>query len=395
MANQTYVLVDPHLIHFKKILKKVIKREKNYMRYEAFFDFLMKNNQLAILRTGKATLFMSPFSRRIFLSKFFNRLEFWIWIRMNKIDTSKVRIYNSIAEINKENEVIFDFAYTWKYKTNSYISDLVNYEGLILVHMTHYFQNTKNIFDVLSKLKKYALISEGEISNTTFFRKKFEKTVIEFNVPFTIDHLIDNDNHNLTNKQYIRRNKCLIIGSITKHNDMDLKEHFNSIYLNQDRSAFRYQAIDIPLFEFDPPTLNHDPKKFSISRVEKSRKEIKDIYPEVCAFFTGVEDIGLPSINTFEGMFYGAAYIGPDDEVHKLLGLKNGQNFFSYKSGDFLDFMRVVQHVIENPKISRSVATCGQIYVKQNFNSQKVYNDLLKKVDIVFFSNYSGSPDIK
>jgi len=385
MADQTYVLVDPHLIHFKKILKKVIKQDKNYLRYEAFFNFLMKRNQLAILRTGEGTLFMGSILRRIFLTKIFNQLEFWIWLRINKIDTSKVKIYNSILEINKEKEVIFDFAYTWKYKNNSYISELVNYEGLILVHMTHYFQNTKSIFDVLSKLKKFALISEGKVSASSFFREKFEKSVIEFNVPFTIDHLLDRDNSILTDTQNIREDKCLIIGSITKYYDIDLIEHFDSIYLNQDRSIFRYRAFDLPLFVFDPPKPTIDKKKFSTSRGKKYRKEIKEIYSEVCAFFTGVEDIGLPSINTFEGMFYGAAYIGPDDEVHQSLGLKDGQNFFSYESGNFLDFMRVVRYTIANPKILQSVANRGQIYVKENFISQKIYNDLLDNVDKKFF----------
>ena len=240
--------------------------------------------------------------------------------------------------------------------------------------MTHYFKNSSLIFDLLPKFKHPVLLSEGNIIENDFFKKNIKEKVVEISIPFVIDHL---DNQILKKSESISRNgKCLIMGSSNLlHYNSQLLDFYNTDFLNPDRTNFRKLATLNDQFTFEPSNKTKTAHDF--------KKTIKELYCETSLFFTGSEIIGLPSINIFEGMYFGALYIGPRDQVHKSLGFVDRSNYLSYNPGDYLNFTEVVDYALANPNLSSRISKQGQKFVFENFNCRIVYGGLVKKIDIL------------
>ena len=367
----TFVIANPHIVHYKKIVKKWIKKEKNYFRYSALFDYLYEGDRLEILRSENFSSFRNPILNKIFSIGIFSNLEFYIWLYINKLSSKKIKVYKNIDEIDTQSRVILDFAYTWGLGNKNHVLNLLRFEGIVLIHMTHYYKETSLFFDLLPKFKHPVLISEGNVIENEFFKKNYKEKIVEIRVPFVIDHLM---NQAAKKPLDISGNKkCLIMGAPKiYHYNSDLLNFYGTDFMNPDRTNFRNLAINDEKFSFEPSKskTGHDFKK-----------TISEIYLEVDMFFTGLEIIGLPSINIFEGMYFGALYIGPQDPVHKSLGFVSGSNYLSYTPGDYLDFTKVVNHALSNPDLSLSISRAGKNFVAENFNAQIVYDDLANKVD--------------
>ena len=382
-TNMRIVIVDPHVFHYKKILLKVLKREKNYLRYEALFDYLLKKEMLVILKTGKATSFRRPFLQRIFLIKVFNSLEFYLWMKINKLNKKQLRIISNLTGLESKNTIIFDLAVSWTPRKKSYLQDLEKFNGVVMVHMTHYYRNTTNLFNTIQKLKKPIIVSEGKIGNTDIFKKFHDKPIIEICLPFVIDHLKQYEECNVPIID--RQKKCLIMGSSTKLFNSWISDFTGSTFLHPDRILFRSASQGMSDFEYEPKNpLVFKPKKLSIVKyfTPKRQKTLDKLYSQFQVFFTGIEIIGIPSMNVFEGMYFGCVYIGPDDDVHKELGFKNLENYISYKPGDFDSFLGAVRFALNNPIILTEISTNGGLFLRNNFVAAKVYSDFLEKLTI-------------
>ena len=95
--NRTiFVISNPHIVHYKKIVKKSIKRERNYYKYSALFDYLYEGGRLEILRSGNLSSFRNPILNKIFSISIFNNLEFFIWLHINKLSNKKIKVYKNI-----------------------------------------------------------------------------------------------------------------------------------------------------------------------------------------------------------------------------------------------------------------------------------------------------------
>jgi len=238
--------------------------------------------------------------------------------------------------------------------------------------MTHYFKNSKLIFDSLPKFKYLVLLSEGNVLENDFFRKNIKEKIVEINVPFVIDHLVDEAPKKSVSIP--RNSKCLVMGSPNMyHFNPDLLDFYDTDYLNPDRTNFRKLAISDGRFTFEPSKYAKNSHDF--------KKTLEELYLETSLFFTGSEIIGLPSINTFEGMYFGALYIGPRDSIHKLLGFVDRVNYLSYNPGDYLNFTEVVDYALSNSELSSRISKQGQKFVIDNFNAQIVFSGLVKTVD--------------
>ena len=374
------VVVDPHIFHFKKILKKILTGEKQYFRYEAMFNFLLARNQLAILYTGYSTSFRRSIIKRIFLTRFFNKFEFFLWVVLNRISYRKIQFFCRISDVDPQNSIIYDLAVGWNEDKKNYLLELSNFKGLSLINMTHYNRNSDKIFEILPKLHYPALISEGNITNSRIFKLFYKDYIPEIHVPFVIDHLLvdsdkyefisDNVDSNFENSG--RKNLCLIMGSTGPHLNQKIAEITHTTSLNPDRASFRSRSIGMPYFAY-APGINNSQHNFTQTTIE-------ELYSEYTMFFTGLEIIQIPSMNVLEGMYFGCAYIGPDDSSHEILGLVNNENYFAYEQGNFESFLDTVKYLIDNPTLVNKVAIEGQKYVKTNFIGNKVYENFLLRV---------------
>ena len=376
-SRTIFVISNPHILHYKKIVKKCIKKEKNYLRYSRLFDYLYEEDRLEILRSGNFTSFRNPILSKIFSTAMMNNLEFFIWMCINGLLGKKIKIYKNIDDIDDENRVILDFAATWNLGDRNHIPKLVTFKGITLIHMTHYFKNSALIFDLLPQFKHPVLLSEGNIIENDFFKSSTKRKVVEITVPFVIDHLDNQISKNSENNS--RNGKCLIMGSPNiYHFNNQLLDFYNTDFLNPDRTNFRKLASKDRKFTFEPSN--------KVLNVHDFKKTIKELYCETSLFFTGSEIIGLPSINTFEGIYFGALYIGPRDQVHKSLGFVDGSNYLSYNPGDFLNFTKVVDYALSNPDLISRISKQGQKFVIENFDSQTVYRRLVKKIDTLLLA---------
>jgi glycosyltransferase involved in cell wall biosynthesis len=369
-----FVISNPHVLHYKKIVKKWVKREKNYQRYSTLFDYLYHEDRLEILRSGNLSSFKNPNLNKIFSKTIFNNVEFFIWLCINRLLSRKIKVYKDIDDISSENRVILDFAATWDLGTRNHILKILSFKGIVLVHMTHYFKNSSLIFDLLPRFKYLVLLSEGNILENDFFRKNIREKLIEINVPFVVDHL---DNQAPKEPMSNSRNqKCLIMGSPNMyHYNSDLLDFYNTDFLNPDRTNFRQLAITDERFIFEP--------RITTENLHDFKKTLRELYLEAGMFFTGSEIIGLPSINTFEGMYFGALYIGPRDPIHKSLGFVDGVNYLSYTPGDYSNFIEVVNYAFTNSKLTAKISKQGQKFIIDNFKAQVVFGRLVEKVDIL------------
>jgi len=385
MSNESkllYVVVDPHIFHYKKIVKKILKGEKHYFRYEALFEFLLARNQLAILYTGYSTSFRGKITKKVFLTKFFNKIEFYLWIIINRIPYKKIQIFRSVNHVTPQNSVIYDLGVGWNSDKERYLFELSNFKGLSLINMTHYNRNAQKIFEVIPQLKYPIVISEGHVTSSRIFKLLYKDYIPEIHVPFVIDHLNslppphkstligNNVNSNLENIK--RKNLCLMMGSIGPHLNKQISEITHTTFLNPDRATFRSYSFGMPYFAYEPDISDY--------QHNFSKRTIDQLYSEYTMFFTGVEIVQIPSMNVLEGMYFGCAYIGPDDKSHEILGLVNNKNYFAYKLGDFENFLDTVKYLVANPILVNKVAREGQKYILTNFTGEKIYEGFLLRV---------------
>jgi hypothetical protein len=379
-----FVIVDPHVSHYKKILSKYLKKEKNYFRYGAFLDYLLERDLLILLNTKSASSFKRPLLRRFFLSKTFNTLEFYLWLKINKLNADKIPIIYDLNEVNPQSTIVFDLAATWNPQKAKYLQDLENYDGIVAVHLTHYFRNTTNIFNTLPKLKHLFVVSEGTVTNTKIFKKFYSTPVQEVCMPFVIDHLNTKFLESKILPSNKRQKKCLMMGSHQKHGNDLILETYDTTFLHPDRAFFRFASEDLEYFEYEPKNISPTKsRRFKlISKYLRGEKLISLdlLYSKYQVFFTGVEIVGAPSMNVFEGMYFGCVYIGPDDSLHKNLGFIDKENYISYKSGSFESFLYAVSSLLDSTSLIQKISENGKNFVRSNFYAEKVYSEFIENL---------------
>ena len=97
------------------------------------------------------------------------------------------------------------------------------------------------------------------------------------------------------------------------------------------------------------------------------------------------EIIGLPSINTFEGMACQNAYLGIDSPMFTNIGMKHGEHYISYEENNLDDLVSKIRYYQNHPEELKKIAQEGYKLVHQNFSRKKVADKFWQ--DLVEISN--------
>jgi len=371
------ILINPHLYYFRQlrfVWRKLSASPINTAQLpenskgiaSKYYDFLIKipqeNKQIAFLIDKKKTSITNKWAVRIV--KIFNLgfFEFLVWRWLNSI-SCKTKVYTKLDKVDPNYNVVVELA---RSVDDFEISELYKWSargGYTYIHMTHYYKNTSKIEELLKINNGITLISQGDITKNKFFQQCFQGEFSQLTLAHTIDHLA----YYSPKIQNLRQSKCLIVGSHTKHNNEILKKAIDSDYLHLDRVKFAIESEKFPgLFWKD------DRKKY---------KNIQSMYTNFLMFFTGVEAIGLSSINVVEGMFFGCLLVAPSNFAYREIGMLPGIHYADYEQGEYDDFYRVCSYYQNNLKAATKIGLNGQLFVREKMKSEFVFKLLLQDIE--------------
>jgi glycosyltransferase involved in cell wall biosynthesis len=401
------VLVNPHTQNFGKSVSGVLLRRKDFMKYDYFIEFFIqdKKKDVAFLIDGTRTSFSGVGLAAIFSWKLFSWLELVIWMLINKINPFDIEVYFDVTGLDPKNDVLFEFSRSIVDIDSQEKLQLNRFEGLKIVHFTHYFKDVKKLAQYLKKAQNYIVIAENNLTNNVFFKKYFSFINNVYFLPFAYGKRF------VVEKDFsLRMNKCLALGSITRVKNKEFLDHFGDQeglhpmrkliysdpkkYVNEIDCLIRgfndtmtvrdLQSVDsflarimkrfLPFFLLE--------KFFPTPQISYFKFDIVAKFNDYRMFLCSEESVGLPSINVFEGMATGCVYVGIDDPMYTALGIQPGVHYIGYQENNIDDLLQKIQFYQNNPDLLQDIARAGCAFVQETFSRKTVADvfwcDLIK-----------------
>ncbi len=395
------VLLNPHANYCGKMVFNWLFRLPHHQKYvylwrEAMVD---KKKKISFLVDGKQSSFYqtSYFSKSIaripLLLKLFIFFEFWIWILLNRINPLRCRIHFNLKRLNPKRDIIFSIGFT------SYESRLQTYDGIALVHLSHYQHDTEKIARFFKSLKHGFLVAENNLADNAYFKRYFHsargiKSV--YHLPLTFDSGRFKKTMNFDK----RTNKCFASGAMSVPSGSAYIAHYGEnsalnpmrqlIYdhqkdLNDVIEAYIYPHHDSlkELKEIKPSdgffakwAKKHLPigirKVLFNYELPYFRFDIVEKYNQFTMFMSPEEQTGLPSMKMFEGMMCGAAFVGIDDQMYTNIGLVDGASFIAYRENNLEDLKKKITYYQQHPRSLEKIAEEGRRLAMGKFSSHNV-----------------------
>ncbi len=380
------VLLNPHTFHFRKIPARFFNGKKNLFRYSYLLDNHMNELEIALMANGSRTSFQKNYLRRVLLNKVGSFLEIVFWLLLNRINPLRYKIYSTTKKLDPSSDVLFTFGVDICQMTPNQLDDLMNYEGMILVHLTHYFYDPVGIAKVCGKLSNVVIVSESDLTNNAFFGQHFSKEFRRIILPFAFAERFVEEKINVK-----RINKCVAVGTVLTINQPNYPKSFgdgNNV-LQPMRKRIFDEAAHYPE-EFvnimrDPASLrlgaveNRKNLNLDESQIEKSyyKIELVDYFKSYSMFISPEEFTGLPSSNFVDGMISGCVYLGANLEFYESFGMRSGIHFISYKENDFEDLVRTIRYYQENSDELQRISQAGKNFAASNFSPERVRENLV------------------
>ena len=327
----------------------------------------------------------------LFLRKILIKLELYLWCRYYQIQYTKVKVINSIFDIDYKDLVLVSLHYLPK--KNS----LEKTNATKLIYASHFFYNIKENCKKIKKLNNIYFLAEADITkNSIFFRKFFGHNFQTYILPFQLK------------KRFIKSSgwderspKCLALGTTHELPYTSQTKEFIDFY---GKNTWHYMREDLYLaknklnelmnikierFNEDLKiskikTINYLQNIFLLGRQKKYFSfDIVEAFNNHKIFISPEERVGLPSINFVEGMSCGCAYIGIDSQIYKDLGLVKEKHFISY-DGTMNDLISKLNYYSNNDNLLRDIAENGYNFVISNFNKNVVKKVFLNDIDIFY-----------
>ncbi len=411
------VIVNPHVYPYGKCLFHTIFGQKNFCKYKYFIDYFINNPQRKVaffVNTDKTSLIQSGVKFGLILPLIV-KAELFVWMLMNGINPFKQKIiFNDIKKLNPQDDVVFNFA---RGGDNDYFAD---YEGVVINHLTHYHINPSVFAEQFSRLKHGFLLAEANLKSNVFFNNFFGNQEV-YQLPFTFSSRFKRISDNFLN----RKNKCFAVGTLTAAVFKDYSAFFgeNSIIHPMRKKIFeaksgltdvidcfiqdaddaqemrkpvpgdgllaKWARIHLPYFILCKVVANFKNSYYKFNIVEK--------YNEYKIFISPEERIGLFSMNVFEGMACGAAFVGIDDSMYTNLGMRDGENYIAYKENDLNDLVQKIRYyqAPENQEKLAKIADNGYKFVKARLAPQTVADTFWKDLEHLLKTFNEGRAEFK
>jgi glycosyltransferase involved in cell wall biosynthesis len=387
--NPRLVIVNPHMYHFGKLVAYVFNRKPNYQRYKYLMELNNNDIEVAFLFLGKRTSFRRPMLRFLF-THILNRIEILSWAIINRKFPWKYRMLFSTSQLLKNQDLLFYFAVEINHLHPNLIVSLQSFNGISMIHLSHYYQETTAISDAVQKMRFPVLIREGCLEGNDFYEAFFSEQIQTYLLPVPVAEKFQN-----LEPLELRSSKCLALGTLIEVSDRGFLNFYNgasnlqpmrrTIYENRS-SAQNEIVCRIKLLNLQSPSkmpVKNYLKKFS--RLSRSKAVTKMVLPKKHFDFDIVEEynkhmmfvspeevIGLPSANYLEGMAAGAVYLGADIRTYREMGLISGYHYVHYTKGDYEDLIGEIRKLQGHPGVLKDIGERGSKFVQNNFTADKV-----------------------
>ena len=411
--NRRLILLNPHSHSFGSTVGAKIFRRKDFYKYSYFVEHFLKNQLMptGILLdfrrssfAGTPLYFLAKFKIVIFL-------EFLFWLALNRINPFRVKVYFSIKSLETNKDVLFDFAKSIVDGQRAAASAFLEYNGLKLLHLTHYFQDPKLLQEKLSNQRNLMLCAEANLTKSIFFQKYFPDCPSVYILPFVAKEKF---RIALPNPDKVK--KCLAIGSIGRLKSqavmdfypfVDAIQPMRAIILRESKRSPEIFTCRIKGPNTDPGSdhfLRRFTSCFNLKRLkdlfwtasEKKGNEFQyfnfnliDDFSGHTMFIAPEEITGLPSINFVEGMSQGCLYLGASESIYQDYGMVAGFHYVSYKELDFKDLEQTVKYLMKNSELSSFIGKNGREFALREFSAQNVSKKFVE--DIYTMDNPSDS----
>jgi len=415
------VLKNPHYCDYGVTVANFFLRRKSFLKYDYFTRYFIKGgdkNIVLLVDIGRTSF--SAIGIRFFLApKLFTWLEIMCWMLINGIPLSfRKKVIFDVSQLDKENDILVDFARltdSWKFREGG-----ENFSGIKFLFFTHYFLKTKEISESLRLVSNTIVVAENDLLNNGYFRKFFPFVEKTYQLPFTFGRRF------VSRIDFSKRkNRCFAIGTICPvesgneeyhayFGDLDTihpmrqkihdmrKQYLKEIdsYIRPYKSFSLVREIDKRdsrwirfLRRFAPESLL---KALLIRQHNKYFKfDIVQKYNSYQMFVSPEENIGLPSVNVFEGMACGSAFVGIIHPMYSNLGMIPGVHYVGYQENNFDDLIAKIRYYQEHSRDLNEIAKNGQSFVRARFSKRVVadmlWNDL-ECISQTFFKTKAVAP---
>lgn len=369
-----------------------------------FLDLLNdKKVKTAIVVDGTVTSIFSATRKSKILNKYWivkiiSFFEIYLWCWFNDINPFKQKIIFKLKDLNPKNDLLFGLAAL----TNVFFEDdkldksfFKLYKGRKIVHLSHYFLDTKKISKNLNIIKPDLYISEADLSKNMYFKHFFKYNKKVYVLPYVL-----REKYILKTNIKKRKNKCLAVGTLfivdkseifrDVHNFFKvdtLQPMRKSIYKNRTK----YKKYIDSYINYSKSTLKMSLVRKIINlltgKYNKNKYynfNIVDKYNEYKMFVSPEENTGPPSINFVEGMACGCAYFGIKGDVYSDVGLIDKKNYIAY-NGTLSDLKKKIVYYQNHQKELLKIAQNGYSFVRKNFYKEKVVKNFLKDMEMMFY----------
>lgn len=404
------VLVNPHTFAFGKTVYAFMFRKRASLKYDFFCDYYIKDKErdVAFYVDGTRSSFNINWP---FFAKLFSYIELLFWMVLNKINPFKIKVYFNINKLNPKKDILFTFSRCIINvdKKNESKLNLNQYKGVVFIHFTHYFQKINKLSRYLKTIPNFIAVCESDLSKNSFFNKylPYIKRVYQLPHAFGKRFVVCDANYDK------RINKCVAMGTMCPVNDYNLSEFFGglvtlqpmrkTIFLNSSKIRPEIDSLikdfeeirNIKKIKPDDSLATKIIKKvlpyifleriMPVPQKKYFQFNIVEKYNNYKMFICPEEIIGLPSVNTFEGMACQSAYFGIDSPMYRDIGLEPGRHYVAYEQNNLEDLILKIRYYQNHPDEIKKIARQGCDFVRQNFNrksvTDKFWQDLADVLD--------------
>ncbi len=392
------IFVNPHTQSVGKQVQDVLLRRPRRPKYPYFVEHVINNphRPCGFLLSGATSSFSSlkmPGGVLQPLARALAYLELLIWLLVNRINPLQHPIYLNTTQLDPARDILFMYARGTLTRKSS-DTPWENYQGLIYIHLTHYFLAVQQIASNIARLPHPVLVAESNLKHNRFHQYYFPAGHSLYVLPFVFQR-----RHQRINQSFASRsNKCFAVGTIFEAAYPDYRRVFGDApfhpmrqlihthakqiqaYIDSFITATDYQNLKVvsaadtfaerwakrvlPGIILEKVISNHTKNYFSFDIVEKYNAYRMFISPE--------EIIGLPSINFVEGMACGSAYFGIDHPMYTELGMVPNQHYVTYQENNLEDLIDKIQYYQQHPEQLEKIAARGYGFVTTVLSPQHV-----------------------
>lgn len=412
------VLANPHTHNYGRSVSGTLLRRKDFSKYDYFVEHVINDSEkeVAFFIDGTRSSFSGIGLAAIFSWKVFAWLELLVWMLLNDINPFRIRVYFSVEALDARNDILIDFSRSIVDIDDQSKLALHQFKGIVVVHFTHYFKNVVKLSRYLKTIEYHIVVAESDLLKNPFFQKYFPEIQSVYHLPFAFAERF------VSQQSWMKRlNRCLALGSITRVKDEAFLDFFKDMeglhpmrkMIHQDINAnegivdsfirgFDDMSKVRKVFEGDrfiTSLMKHYlpffllEKFYPTSQITYFKFDIVKKLNEYRMFLCSEESVGLPSINAFEGMAAGTAYLGIDDDMYTGLGLVPGVHYISYRKDDYSDLLSKIQEYQGREGDLRRIAEIGQQYVRKHFSRQRIASLLWSDLEKIS-SHFSRTREI-